>query len=261
MGARCFRAGMAARRKAKRPSRIFYYCCRAEVMTPPPPRYEGTMNEGGFDEQKKRSRIGCVVHGESGAEIGDCYAPICRPGDCFARAARSAGIADPKPLDTPTVGLVHPHDTACGRWCWCARECPRTRCVAKDGAVLAQTVAAGSRRAVRARAANRCAAVRSPRDTHPGADLRGDSDDLRKTLGQRAADQPFEPTRHCRRSDTTWPGAKHIAALSGAFFRKESDLNPHRVPYWLTPKPDPAFQGWRATSARNGRIRWPLPTQ
>jgi putative transposase len=25
-----------------------------------------------------------------------------------------------------------------------------------------------------------------------------------KTLGQRAADQPFEPTRHCRRSDTTW---------------------------------------------------------
>jgi transposase-like protein len=31
------------------------------------------MNEGGFDEQKKRSRIGCVVHGESGAEIGDCY--------------------------------------------------------------------------------------------------------------------------------------------------------------------------------------------
>jgi putative transposase len=45
-------------------------------MTPPPPRYEGTMNEGGFDEQK-RSRIGCVVHDESGAEIGGCYAPIC----------------------------------------------------------------------------------------------------------------------------------------------------------------------------------------
>jgi hypothetical protein len=237
MGARCFRAGMGARRKAKRPSRIFYCCCR-----------------------KKRSRIGCVVHGESGAEIGDCYAPICRPGDCFARAARSAGIADPKPLDTPTVGLVHPHDTACGRWCWCTRECPRTRCVAKDGAVLAQTVAAGSRRAVRARAANRCAAVRSPRDTHPGADLRGDSDDLRKnprTASGRSAIRA-NATLPTKRYDL---GAKHIAALSGAFFRKESDLNPHRVPYWLTPKPDPAFQGWRATSARKGRIRWPLPTQ
>jgi hypothetical protein len=34
--------------------------------------------------------------------------------------------------------------------------------------------------------------------------------------------------------------AEHYAALSGAFFRKEADLKPHRVRYWLTPKPDPA---------------------
>ncbi len=26
-----------------------------------------------------------------------------------------------------------------------------------------------------------------------------------------------------------------------AFFKKEADLQPHRVRYWLTPKPDPAF--------------------
>ena len=64
--------------------------------------------------------------------------PLFADGDCFARAARSAGTAGPKPLDNPTVGLVRPHDTACGRWCWCARECPRTRCVAKNGTVLAQ---------------------------------------------------------------------------------------------------------------------------
>jgi transposase len=34
---------------------------------------------------------------------------------------------------------------------------------------------------------------------------------------------------------------KHIAALSEAFFKKEADLKPHRFRYWLTPKPDPAF--------------------
>ena len=33
---------------------------RAEVMTPLPTEYEGTLNEGGFQEQN-RSRIGCVV--------------------------------------------------------------------------------------------------------------------------------------------------------------------------------------------------------
>jgi transposase len=33
----------------------------------------------------------------------------------------------------------------------------------------------------------------------------------------------------------------HLAALGGAFFKKEADLQPHRFRYWLTPKPDPAF--------------------
>jgi hypothetical protein len=46
---------------------------------------------------------------------------------------------------------------------------------------------------------------------------------------------------HCRRSHTTRPGSKHLAALGGAFFKKEADLKPHRFRYWLTPKPDPAF--------------------
>jgi hypothetical protein len=33
----------------------------------------------------------------------------------------------------------------------------------------------------------------------------------------------------------------HFAALGGAFFKKEADLKPHRIRYWLTPQPDPAF--------------------
>jgi transposase len=33
----------------------------------------------------------------------------------------------------------------------------------------------------------------------------------------------------------------HLAALGGAFFKKEADLQPHRFRYWLTAKPDPAF--------------------
>jgi transposase len=51
----------------------------------------------------------------------------------------------------------------------------------------------------------------------------------------------LEPARNCRRSDASRPGAEDLAALSGAFFKKEADLKPHRCRYWLTPKPDPAF--------------------
>jgi transposase len=51
----------------------------------------------------------------------------------------------------------------------------------------------------------------------------------------------MEPTRNCRRGYATRPGGEHLAALSGAFFKKEADLKPHRIRYWLTPKPDPAF--------------------
>src|ERR1700739_2935836 len=47
--------------------------------------------------------------------------------------------------------------------------------------------------------------------------------------------------RDCARSDTTRSGSKHLAALGGAVFKKEADLKPHRFRYWLTPKPDPAF--------------------
>jgi transposase len=51
----------------------------------------------------------------------------------------------------------------------------------------------------------------------------------------------LEPARDCRRSEATRPGSEHLAALGGAFFKKEADLKPHRFRYWLTPKPDPAF--------------------
>src|SRR5580692_11910947 len=91
------------------------------------------------------------------------------------------------------------------------RESARTRCVAEDGAVLAPAVAAGCRRTIGARAADRCAAVRSSCDIHTRANLRGHCDDLREAVGQRAADQPLEPARDCRRSDATRPGAEHLA--------------------------------------------------
>ena len=113
--------------------------------------------------------------------------------------------------------------------------------VAEDGAVLAQAVAVGGRRAVRSRAAGRCAAVGSSGDVHARANLRGGCDDMREAVGERAADQPLEPARDCRRSDATGADPEHLAALGGAFFKKEADLKPHRFRYWLTPKPDPAF--------------------
>jgi transposase len=51
----------------------------------------------------------------------------------------------------------------------------------------------------------------------------------------------LEPARDCRRSHATRSHPEHLTALSGAFFKKEADLKPHRVRSWLTPKPDPAF--------------------
>jgi putative transposase len=36
---------------------------------------------------------------------------------------------------------------------------------------------------------------------------------------------PLEPARDCRRSDTTRPGSKHLAALGGAFFKKRPTSN------------------------------------
>jgi transposase len=105
----------------------------------------------------------------------------------------------------------------------------------------AQAVAAGGRQALRLRTARRCAAIGGPGDVHARANLRGGSDDMREAVGERAPHQPMEPTRNCRRGYATRPGAEHLAALSGAFFKKEADLKPHRIRYWLTPKPDPAF--------------------
>jgi hypothetical protein len=113
--------------------------------------------------------------------------------------------------------------------------------MAEDDPALAQALARGKRRAIGAGAACRCAALGGAFDIHPRADLRGDRHDLRKAVRERAADQPMEPARNCRRSNAARPGSKHLAALGGAFFKKEADLKPHRFRYWLTPKPDPAF--------------------
>jgi hypothetical protein len=63
---------------------------------------------------------------------------------------------------------------------------------------------------------------------------------MREAVGEQTPDQPMEPARNCRRGHTR-PGAEHLAVLSGAFFKKEADLKPHCIRYWLTPKPDPAF--------------------
>ena len=57
----------------------------------------------------------------------------------------------------------------------------------------------------------------------------------------RPPDEPLEPAGAGRRGDETRDRGAAIAALGGAFFKKESDLKPHRVRFWLTAKPDPAF--------------------
>src|SRR5438132_541477 len=181
-------------------------------------------------------------HDESGAEIGGRHGPISRrSSDRSVQTAPKAGTIAANPFDAAAIGHARPRHPACGGRCGCTRKRAGTRRVAEDGAALAQAVAAGRQGAVRSRAAGRCAAVRSSGDLHAPANLRGGCDDLREAVGERAADQPLEPARDCRRSHATRPGFVHLAALGGAFFKKEADLQPHRFRYWLTPKPDPAF--------------------
>jgi len=113
--------------------------------------------------------------------------------------------------------------------------------MAENGTVLAEAMGTGCGRTIDCRAARGFATLGSPGRLHAGANLRGCFDDLREAVGQRAADQPVEPTGDCRRGGTPRHRQEDLATLGGALFKKEADLKPHRVRYWLTPKPDPAF--------------------
>ena len=116
------------------------------------------------------------------------------------------------------------------------REAHGARCLAEDGAVLAQAVAGRGRQVRGLRTARRCTAIRGAGEVHARANLCGGGDDMRETVGERTPDQPMDPARNCRRGHTTRRRAEHLSTLSGAFFKKEADLKPHRIRYWLTPK-------------------------
>src|SRR3979490_3361121 len=169
--------------------------------------------------------------------MGGCHALIGRgAGDSFARTARNAGTTGTYPFDATAVGPSGPHHVACGGRGGCTRKCRGTRRVAQAGSPLGR---AGW--GVGGRAGDRRAATRGAGGVHARAGLRDRCDDLREAGGERSAHQPLEPARDCRRSDATRPGFEYLAALGGALFKKEADLKPHRFRYWLTPKPDPAF--------------------
>lgn len=102
-------------------------------------------------------------------------------------------------------------------------------------------MAQSQREALGLRTARRCATIGSTADVYARTNLRAGGDDMREAIGKRAAHQPMEPTGNCRRGHKTGPCIEHFAALRGAFFKKEADLKPHCIRYWLTPKPDPAF--------------------
>ncbi len=114
--------------------------------------------------------------------------------------------------------------------------------MAEDSTILASAMAARGGGTTGGGTAGRCATLGEAADIHGRADLRDRCDDLREAVGERPADQPVEPARDRRRSHQTRPSAERLTALSGALFKKEADLKPHRVRYWLTPKPDPAFE-------------------
>ena len=88
-----------------------------------------------------------------------------------------------EPINAAEVALAPDHLT-CGRGYGGAQERTGARCLAEDGAVLAQAVA-GRRRQVRGlRTARRCARSGAPATTRR-ANLRGGGDDMRETVGER----------------------------------------------------------------------------
>src|SRR5436305_12076207 len=84
------------------------------------------------------------------------------------------------------------------------------RRLAQDDTVLAPALAAGGGGAVSPRTAGRCAALGSAGDVHARADLRSGRDDLREAVAERAAHQPLEPARDCRRSHAAGPDPEHL---------------------------------------------------
>jgi transposase len=124
-----------------------------------------------------------------------------------------------------------------------AWACVRTRArrLAQDGTVLAQALAGGGRPAV---GPERLADA--PRSGAPATFTAEQICALVAMTCEKPSESErpishWRPARDCRRSHATGPHPKHLAALGGAFSKKEAALKPHRIRYWLTPKPDPAF--------------------
>jgi transposase len=179
---------------------------------------------------------------ESGAGTGGYNALTGRrSGDCFARAAHGAGTLGKNPFNATAAGAARPHDPPWGAGRGCARERTTAWCLAENGSALAQALAASGREALGLRTAHRCTAIGSTADIYARTNLRIDGDGVREAVGKRATHKPMEPAGNCRRGHKTGPCTEHLATLGGAFFKKEADLKPHCVRYWLTPKPDPAF--------------------
>lgn len=82
----------------------------------------------------------------------------------------------------------------------------------------------------------------APATLHPRTDLFDHRLGLRAAGTKWTADQPVEPERSGTRGGKARSGRTHLAALAGAFFKKESDLQPHRFRLWFTRKPDPHFE-------------------
>ncbi len=197
-------------------------------------------------------------HGESGAERGGDHATIgCRGDNRFGRAARGSGAAGAYPFHPAAVGLACPDDPAgsgqCGRtpgsWMYGRRP---SDIGGNDGGRL--------------RTDNRVPGglpMRHARELRPPFTPEEICAVVSMTCEKPSdGERPISraPAGDCRRGDATRYRQEDLAALSGALFKKETDLKPHRVRYWLTPKPDPAFDAkcgdyLRGLQGRRGRRR------
>src|SRR6266567_2170253 len=205
---------------------------------------------------KARVESFVLWHDESGSAMGGCHAAVGRrSGRRIIRTRLGTATVGSNALNATAVGVARSDHSGGRRGRGCPAECQEPRRLAEDSAPLARAMARSARETVRGRAVGRRATARGTAHIYAGANLRDRCDDLRDAGREWKAHQPMEPTRDCRRGDAPRACPVRLAALGGAFFKKEADLKPHRFRYWLTPKPTPRSRPSASISARCTKLR------
>ena len=194
---------------------------------------------------------------ESGAEIGGCHALLAAEPVTVSAEQREELERLVQTRSTPQQMALRARIMVLAADGVGVRRAPRnSTCGQRRYAVGAS---GGGRRpkGVGARAAGRRAAARSAGDVHARAGLCDRCDDMREAGGERSAISHWSQ-REIADEAMRRGLIPNISQRSvGRFLKKRPTSSRIAFRYWLTPKPDPAFDAKCAESARCTKLRRP----